>query len=76
MNVGSVKTGFAEKVTKPFRPLEQLMSVFPAASRSHVPPAWQDLMTDPDSPIIDFYPTDFKASLQFLIVSALNALSQ
>lgn len=39
------------------------MSVFPAASRSHVPPAWQSLMIDPDSPIIDFYPTDFKVDL-------------
>ncbi|EUB59297.1 5'-3' exoribonuclease 2 [Echinococcus granulosus] len=63
VNVVSVETGFAKKRTKPFRPLEQLMGVFPAASRSHVPPAWQDLMTDPDSPIIDFYPTDFKVDL-------------
>ncbi|VDM33595.1 unnamed protein product [Hydatigera taeniaeformis] len=63
VNVASVEIGFAKKCTKPFRPLEQLMSVFPAASRSHVPPAWRDLMTDPDSPIIDFYPTNFKASL-------------
>ncbi|KAH8867484.1 5'-3' exoribonuclease 2 [Schistosoma japonicum] len=54
---------FTRKETKPFRPLEQLMSVFPADSRSHVPPAWQDLMTDPDSPIIDFYPTNFKVDL-------------
>ncbi|VDN15604.1 unnamed protein product [Dibothriocephalus latus] len=60
VDVASVKLEFSEKKTKPFCPLEQLMGVFPAASRSHVPPAWQDLMTDPDSPIIDFYPTDFK----------------
>ncbi|VDL98541.1 unnamed protein product [Schistocephalus solidus] len=63
VDVASVKLDFAEKRTKPFCPLEQLMGVFPAASRSHVPPAWQDLMTDPESPIIDFYPTDFKIDL-------------
>ena len=30
-----------------FRPLEQLMGVFPAASRKHVPKPWAQLMTDP-----------------------------
>lgn len=61
--IAELDVDFSKKETKPFRPLEQLMSVFPADSRSHVPPAWQDLMTDPDSPIIDFYPTDFKVDL-------------
>lgn len=32
-----------------FRPLEQLMGVFPAASSSHVPPPWAELMSDPVS---------------------------
>lgn len=52
-----------EKDTEPFKPLEQLMGVFPAGSKQHVPPTWQDLMTDPESPIIDFYPVDFKIDL-------------
>ena len=52
-----------EKDTKPFAPLEQLMSVFPAASRSHVPEPWGKLMMDPECPIIDFYPEDFKIDL-------------
>ena len=52
-----------EKDTKPFNPLEQLMGVFPADSKSHIPPAWQNLMTDSESPVIDFYPTDFKIDL-------------
>ncbi|CAG0918930.1 unnamed protein product [Notodromas monacha] len=52
-----------EKNTKPFKPLEQLMGVFPAASRAHVPAPWGELMLKPSSPIIDFYPIDFKIDL-------------
>ncbi|KAF7256865.1 hypothetical protein EG68_05958 [Paragonimus skrjabini miyazakii] len=63
VGISDLDPGFDRVRTQPFRPLEQLMGVFPADSRSHVPPAWQDLMTDPDSPIIDFYPTDFKVDL-------------
>lgn len=51
------------KDTTPFNPLEQLMSVFPTASSSHVPEPWAELMKDPESPIIDFYPEDFKIDL-------------
>lgn len=32
-----------------FRPLEQLMGVFPAASSMHVPQPWAKLMSDPVS---------------------------
>ena len=39
------------------------MSVFPAASKSHVPEPWGKLMCDPDCEIIDFYPEDFKIDL-------------
>jgi 5'-3' exonuclease len=48
---------------QPFRPLEQLMAVFPAASRAHIPPPLQPLMVDPASPIIDFYPTSFEIDM-------------
>uniref|UniRef100_A0A182JR13 5'-3' exoribonuclease n=1 Tax=Anopheles christyi TaxID=43041 RepID=A0A182JR13_9DIPT len=47
----------------PFKPLQQLMGVFPAASRNHVPSAFAELMIDPRSPIIDFYPIDFRIDL-------------
>lgn len=61
VNIGDLDTSF-ERGTQPFKPLEQLMGVFPAASSSHVPKPWAVLMHDPNSPIIDFYPVDFKVS--------------
>ncbi|CAJ0954862.1 unnamed protein product, partial [Mesorhabditis belari] len=60
--VSQFKLDFSGK-TRPFRPLEQLMSVFPAASKQHLPEKWQLLMTEDSSPIIDFYPVDFRIDL-------------
>lgn len=48
---------------EPFRPFDQLMAVFPAASREHIPPAFHHLMTLHSSEIIDFYPEDFLIDL-------------
>ncbi|KAJ2907111.1 putative 5 -3 exoribonuclease 2 [Zalerion maritima] len=45
------------------RPFEQLMSVLPAASRHAIPEVFHDLMTNPESDIIDFYPEDFELDL-------------
>lgn len=47
----------------PFKPLEQLMSVFPEKSAGALPESWRKLMSDPHSPIIDFYPVDFKIDM-------------
>ncbi|CAB1342746.1 unnamed protein product [Coregonus sp. 'balchen'] len=49
--------------TKPFKPLEQLMGVFPAASGNFLPETWRSLMSNPESSIIDFYPDDFAIDL-------------
>ena len=49
---------------EPYKPFSQLQSVMPASSGKLVlPTCYSDLMTDPKSPIIDYYPTDFKLDL-------------
>lgn len=52
VNISGLSTEF-EIGTKPFKPLEQLMSVFPAASSGHVPEPWAKLMHDPVSNFIN-----------------------
>ncbi|KAG1791534.1 exoribonuclease 2 [Suillus plorans] len=48
---------------QPFKPYEQLMGVFPPASRKHIPEVFHDLMTNEESPIHDFYPSTFQIDM-------------
>ncbi|CAO2633948.1 5'-3' exoribonuclease 1 [Lemmus lemmus] len=60
-NISALKIHF--ELGKPFKPFEQLLAVLPAASKNLLPTCYQHLMTSEDSPIIEYYPPDFKTDL-------------
>ncbi|XP_065833405.1 5'-3' exoribonuclease 2-like [Oscarella lobularis] len=62
LSIDSLPNDF-ERNSEPFKPLEQLMAVFPAESGQFLPLSWREMMSSPESPIIDFYPTQFKIDL-------------
>eukprot|EP00960_Hanusia_phi_P032052 749647-Hanusia_phi.AAC.3 len=49
--------------TQPFLPFEQLMACLPPLSKHALPEQYQDLMINPKSPIIDFYPKQFRVDM-------------
>lgn len=60
-NISTLKIHF--ELGKPFKPFEQLLAVLPAASKNLLPECYQHLMTSEDSPILEYYPPDFKTDL-------------
>ncbi|PAV20509.1 5 -3 exoribonuclease 2 [Pyrrhoderma noxium] len=60
-DMNEMKVNFS--LGEPFKPFEQLMGVFPASSRTHIPETFHELMTNQDSPIIDFYPESFEIDM-------------
>nr|XP_046264541.1 5'-3' exoribonuclease 1 isoform X2 [Scatophagus argus] len=60
-NISDLKLTF--ELEKPFMPFQQLLAVLPAASMELLPEAYRPLMTSENSPIIEYYPRDFKTDL-------------
>ncbi|KYN27760.1 5'-3' exoribonuclease 1 [Trachymyrmex cornetzi] len=48
---------------EPFLPFQQLLAVLPAFSKDLLPMAFQSLLTEETSPIINYYPHNFKTDL-------------
>ena len=65
--ISDVKKGLGANMNfqlgQPFHPFQQLMGVLPDRSKNIVPEVYWDLMTNPDSPIIDFYPREFELDM-------------
>ncbi|CAH9107521.1 unnamed protein product [Cuscuta epithymum] len=60
---GMAQTSVKFKMEEPFKPFDQLMSVLPPGSAHALPNAYQRLMQDDKSRIIDFYPTNFETDM-------------
>uniref|UniRef100_A0A672LHX9 5'-3' exoribonuclease 1 n=1 Tax=Sinocyclocheilus grahami TaxID=75366 RepID=A0A672LHX9_SINGR len=60
-NLSSLTLAF--DLGKPFMPFQQLLGVLPSASKDLLPQCYQHLMTSPGSPIVEYYPQDFKTDL-------------
>ena len=57
------EVSFEGRTGAPLKPFEQLLACLPASQAKLLPPPYQKLMTDNDSPIRDFYPQSFTVDM-------------
>ena len=48
------------KKGRPYKPFQQLLMVLPSESGHQLPRSYQKLMTDPESPLIEYFPIDYE----------------
>jgi len=60
-NLYKIKINFTKG--RPFEPLMQLLSVLPPNSSSFLPKSFENLMIQKNSPILNFYPLNYKIDL-------------
>ncbi|KAF5348519.1 hypothetical protein D9756_009689 [Leucocoprinus leucothites] len=63
-------------VGRPFKPFEQLVAMMSPAQIENVPPTCRGLLTAPDSPILDLYPTEFEVDDTTKIVAKIPFLDE
>jgi len=56
------------ELAQPFLPYEQLLAVLPAASKELLPQALHSLMVSANSPIIEFYPSNFQVGFDSSVI--------
>ena len=54
---------FEGRLGKPLRPFEQLMACMPPSFADVLPEPYREFMTNPESPIADFYPNSFTVDM-------------
>ena len=63
MNLPQIFDEIKFELGQPLTPFQQLMGCLPPGSCTLIPPLYRKLMMDPESPIAQFYPTDFEVDM-------------
>jgi 5'-3' exoribonuclease 1 len=59
-NLSQLQSEISFELGQPFTPYQQLLGCLPPASSRLLPACYRFLMTNKDSPVLNFYPTEFK----------------
>jgi 5'-3' exoribonuclease 1 len=60
----NIQTSISFELGKPFTPYQQLLGCLPPMSKHLLPKPYQWLMTDPNSPILEYYPLDIEIDMR------------